>query len=168
MKQATAAALPAMPEGSVSRLGYLIYRVERLVRARLDEGLRALGASTPEYVTLSVLRNHDGLSCAQLARWGCVTPQAMNLVIASLERQGLVRRSPDPADRRSLRTSVTPGGLELLERCDTVMDEIEREMLLDVDGETLRAALDDCAHSLDGSRPLPRSTPVALRDASPS
>src|ERR1700729_3388039 len=82
------------------RIGYLVYRVERRLRGRLDDELRVHGVSTPEYVTLSLLRERDGLSCAQLARWALVTPQAMNLVIAGLERRRLVRRRPGPTHRR--------------------------------------------------------------------
>jgi hypothetical protein len=49
---------------SVPRVGYLVYRVERRLRSRLDEELRRHGVSTPEYVTRSLLRERDGLSCA--------------------------------------------------------------------------------------------------------
>jgi hypothetical protein len=53
-------------EGAPPRVGYLIYRVERRLRVRLDEAVGAHGVTTTEYVTLSVLRERDGLSCAQL------------------------------------------------------------------------------------------------------
>ena len=133
------------------RVGYLVYRVERRLRARLDEELRVHGVSTPEYMTLSLLREHDGLSCAQLARWALVTPQAMNLVISALERRGFVRRRPDPRHRRVLRASVTPKGLEVLGRCDDSVDQIERDMLGDLPAETVdvvRTAMASFAHSL--------------------
>src|SRR6201993_4961254 len=139
----SAMARAAIPEvGSserptVPRVGYLVYRVERRLRARLDEELRLIGVSTPEYVTLSLLRERDGLSCAQLARWALVTPQAMNLVVSALERRKLVRRRPDPKHRRVLRASVTPKGLELLARCDDAMDRIESDMLSDLPPETV-------------------------------
>ena len=74
--------LGSADQAAVPRVGYLVYRVERRLRARLDEEMRVHGVSTPEYVTLSLLRERDGLSCAQLARWALVTPQAMNLVIS--------------------------------------------------------------------------------------
>src|ERR1700729_4457072 len=92
------------------RIGYLVYRVERRLRARLDDDLRGHGVSTPEYVTLSLLRERDGLSCAQLARWALVTPQAMNLVISGLERRRLVGRRPDPTHRRGRRGAGPPQG----------------------------------------------------------
>src|SRR6266508_2540910 len=92
---ATTAVLDSLPP-TRSRVGYLVYRVERRLRARLDEAVRLHGVTTTEYVTLSVLRQRDGMSCAQLARWAFVTPQAMNVVISKLEKRRLVRRRPDP------------------------------------------------------------------------
>ena len=164
MKPATARALPPPEPRSSARLGYLIYRVERLLRARLDEAVRDHGVTTTEYVTLSVLRHHDGLSCAQLARWAYVTPQAMNLVISALERRRLVRRRPDPANRRVLRASVTPKGLEVLDGCDESMDAIEADMLRDLDEterEAMHALLATSVHSLEATARLPQ--PRALR-----
>jgi DNA-binding MarR family transcriptional regulator len=152
----------AMPRGAIAeaesikplavpRVGFLVYRVERRLRARLDEEMRLCGVSTPEYTALSVLRERDGLSCAQLARWALVTPQAMNLVIGGLERRKLVRRRPDPKHRRVLRATVTAKGLEALGRCDRAMDRIEEDMLGDMAPdmvEVVRAALGSFAHSL--------------------
>jgi DNA-binding MarR family transcriptional regulator len=140
------------------RVGYLVYRVERRLRVRLDEVVRNAGVTTTEYVTLSVLRDRDGLSSAQLARWAFVTPQAMNLVVSALEDRGFVRRRPDPRHRRILRASVTAKGLRVLERCDEAMDVIEADMLRGLEPETIevvRQALWSCAHSLEATRPLP-------------
>jgi DNA-binding MarR family transcriptional regulator len=165
VKPATAPALPPEPRSS-ARLGYLIYRVERLLRARIDESVRDHGVTTTEYVTLSVLRYHDGLSCAQLARWAYVTPQAMNLVVSALERRRLVRRRPDPANRRVLRASVTPKGLEVLEACDASMDAIEADMVRDLTPDESGAMHDGLAtsvRSLEATTRLPH--PRALRSA---
>jgi DNA-binding MarR family transcriptional regulator len=161
MQRATApdaVRLPAAP-----RIGYLIYRVERRLRVRLDEAVTAHGITTTEYVTLSVLRDRDGLSCAQLARWAFVTPQAMNLVIGALERRALIRRRPDPNHGRVLRASVTPKGVKILERCDRDMDAIEADMLGDLAPETVdvvREALWSCAHRLEAT--LAESRPRAV------
>jgi DNA-binding MarR family transcriptional regulator len=154
----TAQSTPAA-DATAPRIGYLIYRVERRLRVRLDEVVAAQAITTTEYVTLSVLRDRDGLSCAQLARWAFVTPQAMNLVISALERRALIRRRPDPRHRRVLRASVTAKGLKVLERCDAGMDGIEADMLEGLAPETLdlmRVALRSCAHSLEATRPAPR------------
>jgi DNA-binding MarR family transcriptional regulator len=164
MEPAASASPISGRESVVPRVGYLIYRVERRLKVRLNDAVRAEGVTTTEYVTLSVLRDRDGLSCAQLARWAFVTPQAMNLVISALERRGLVRRRPDPDHRRVLRSSVTSKGLRVLERCDLAMDVIEADMLdrLSPDTvDTVRDALWSCAHSLEATRPLPEPRPAS-------
>lgn len=140
----------------------MIYRVERRLRVRLDEAVNAHGVTTTEYVTLSVLGERDGLSCAQLARWAFVTPQAMNRVVKALERRDLVRRRPDPRHRRVLRASVTATGLTVLEDCDRSMGRIEATMLDGLTPETLgtvRSALSSCARSLDATTPRLQSAP---------
>jgi DNA-binding MarR family transcriptional regulator len=142
--------------GPRARVGYLVYRVERRLRARLDEATRAHGVTTTEYVALSVLRERDGMSSAELARWAFVTPQAMNLVISALEERRLVRRRPDPRHRRVLRTSVTAKGRQVLERVDRSMDAIEAEMLRGLPAaevDALRTSLAACAHALESTRP---------------
>src|ERR1700756_2549448 len=95
MDRATAAN-PDTPPVTVPRIGYLIPRVGRRRRVGREGAVPSHGITTTEYVTLSVLRDRDGLSGAQLARWAFVTPQAMNLVISALERRRLIRRRPDP------------------------------------------------------------------------
>jgi DNA-binding MarR family transcriptional regulator len=148
---------PAAPSPR-ARVGYLIYRLERRLRTRLDSAVRAEGITTTEYVTLSVLRERDGMSCAQLARWAFVTPQAMNVVVTALERRGLLLRRSAPHHRRVLRASVTPKGLEVLDRCERSMDTIEADMLGELplaSVELLRTTLVACARSLEAAGPRP-------------
>ena len=142
----------AITEKVESRVGYLIYRLERRLRFRLDQAMAPHDVSVTEYVTLSVLRNHDGMSSAQLARWAFVTPQAMNPVIANLERRGLIKRTESTTNRRVLEASVTPRGRKVLDRCEASMDLIEADMLGDLttaDTNLLRSALAHCAQSLE-------------------
>jgi DNA-binding MarR family transcriptional regulator len=161
------AALPAAaPTPAAPRVAYLVYRVERRLRGRIDEAVGRHALTTNEYVTLSVLRQRDGASSAQLARLAFVTPQAMNTVISALERRGLISRRPDPRHRRILRASVTRAGLELLERCEGELDAIEADMLGGLDPVTLdlvRGALASCAQSLEATmtRSALRSIPPA-------
>ena len=155
MKPATQRAASSAEPVSRARVGYLIYRVERRLRTRLDDAVREHGITTTEYVTLSVLRQRDGMSSAELARWAFVTPQAMNLVVSALEKRRLVRRRPDPSHGRVLRASVTARGLTVLERCDRSMDAIEADMLqglADDELQLLRTMLASCAHSLEAAR----------------
>jgi DNA-binding MarR family transcriptional regulator len=141
---------PAAPL-SLPRVSYLVFRLERHIRARLDEALARHTVTTTEYMALSELRLRDGLSSAQLARIAFVTPQAMNLIIRDLEQRGLIRRTTDLTRGRTLRASLTRKGRATLTRCDRALDSIEDVMLADTDAKTRKAlaeTLTECARSL--------------------
>ena len=120
-------ARPADQRGQ--RLSYLIKRLEMAERARLEEVLRPLGVTLHQYTVLSILERREGLSSAQLARRHYVTPQAMHQLIASMERDQLIERRPDPTNRRILRAWLTERGTEVLRSCHRVVDGLEGRML---------------------------------------
>lgn len=111
------------------RVTYLVGRLDRVLRRRLAEALGETGLSLPEYTTLSVLGARSGLSNAQLARRSLITPQAMNEVLARLERRGLVRRRADPGHARVRRAELTEAGAHLLSQADAATSAVERAML---------------------------------------
>ncbi|GAB3827539.1 MarR family winged helix-turn-helix transcriptional regulator [Dactylosporangium cerinum] len=57
----------------------------------------------------------DGLPLGELAQALGVTPRNVTGLVDTLEREGLVRRVPDPADRRSVRAVATAEGLAWLD-----------------------------------------------------
>ena len=58
----------------------------------------------------------DGLRVNELARAIVLSPTGMSRFVDRLEREGLVRREPDPADRRALQVVLTEAGRDLLRR----------------------------------------------------
>ncbi|MFC4123283.1 MarR family winged helix-turn-helix transcriptional regulator [Nonomuraea zeae] len=141
----------AAPDAPPPRVSYLVFRLERRIRACLDEALARHGMTTTEYMALSELRLRDAPSSADLARIAFVTPQAMNLVIRDLEQRGLIRRDPHPRGGRALRTRLTPKGLNTLRGCDRSLDSIEAVMLAEIDDPdrtTLAETLTLCAQAL--------------------
>jgi DNA-binding MarR family transcriptional regulator len=140
------------------RLSYLVKWVERGLRLRLDLALSPHGVTTPEYTALSVLRERDGLSSAQLARRVFVTAQAMNQLVIRLERRGLIRRRPSPAHAKTMCTSLTSKGAALLAACDRATLPIEDRVLSQLsrsDALVLRRALSICVSSFNDRRREP-------------
>jgi DNA-binding MarR family transcriptional regulator len=158
--------LEAKVRGSMTvRVSYLIKRVERGLRTKLDAALEPLGVTTTEYTALSVLARRSGLSSAQLARRSFVSDQAMNQVVVVLERNGWIERSPDPRHARILRAKLTRAGRSVLVACDRVTAPIERRLLEGLsseDAEQLRKILEVCATSL--SPPTPSGDGAAARN----
>ena len=137
---------------SEPRVSYLLGRLDRVLRRRLSAAVEPEGVSLPAYTALSVLRAHDGLSNAQLARRSLVTPQSMSEALALLVELGYVRRRADPDHGRVIRIELTSAGRRALARCDRAVDALEREMLQELDAahlESLRDALAVCSRALE-------------------
>jgi DNA-binding MarR family transcriptional regulator len=138
------------------RISYVVGRLDRALRREIGALVAPHGLTVPQYTALSILRDRAGLSNAQLARRSYVTPQSMNEVIAKLERDGLVARSPAANHGRVLEMALTPAGHEVLKRCDDAVTEMESRMLADLDDDAraeLLKALKDCVHRLHAGLP---------------
>src|SRR5689334_9057111 len=82
--------------------GYLLRQAWQAFSGALETALREHEIGGAQYGVLSVLARDPGLSGADLARACNTTPQAMNGVLATLEREGLVERAPHPTHGRIL------------------------------------------------------------------
>jgi DNA-binding MarR family transcriptional regulator len=133
------------------RISYLVKWLERGLRAQLDAALAPHGLTTPEYTALSVLRQRDGLSSAQLARRTLVTAQAMNQLVIALERRRLIARTPDLANARIQKASLTVKARRLLDVCDEATASIEVRLLAGLSRseiQAIRCGLESCIASL--------------------
>lgn len=139
------------------RVTYLIARLDRGIRVRIDEAVRRHGLTTPQYTAMSVIVRRAGLSSAQLARRAFVTPQAMHSIIAELAAAELVVRTPSPSHAKVLHTALSARGRILLEACDRDVDAIEQWLLSAISV----AELDDLRASLGAL-----VTRLSMQDAS--
>jgi len=133
------------------RLMYLVKRLEMAERSRMEEVLRPHGVTLHQYTALSILERREGLSSAQLARRHFVTPQAMNQMVAAMQRDGLIERRPDPMNRKILRAWLTERGTEVLRSCHELVDALEHRMLATLTPEQagdFQHALERCLAAL--------------------
>jgi len=96
-----------------SSINDLIHAVGLLVRR-----IRAMGPQDFSLSETAVLKRlaRDGLATtAELARAESMKPQSMGEIIARLEEDGLVRRTPHPTDGRQMYLQATDKGASLLE-----------------------------------------------------
>lgn len=146
-----------LAEAVEPRISYVVARLERAVRAAVNERVRPHGLTTLQYTTLSVLgARGQPLSNAQLARRAYMTPQSMIEVIDALERKGLIRRDPHPSHRRVFPATMTAKGRRVLAACDAAVEEMEEEMLAGLsteDRESLVAWLKKCVRALHAGFP---------------
>jgi DNA-binding MarR family transcriptional regulator len=84
--------------------------LRRWVTARVHLAGSDAGLSLRQYAALNGIRQ-GASSPGELARLWQVTPAVITGIIDRLERRELVRREPDPDDRRRLRLALTEAGL---------------------------------------------------------
>ena len=95
--------------GTEGRSGYLLRQAWHTFRGAMEAALRLHGLTGAQYAALSVLARDPGASGADLARACNTSPQAMNGVLATLEREGLVERHRTPRTAASCRPSPERG-----------------------------------------------------------
>ena len=111
--------------GIEGHIGYLLRQASHALRGACDAALREHGLITQHYAVISVLARDPGASNADLARATGTSPQAMNGVLATLAREGLIKRHPHPTHGRILQASLTGEGQRRLELATPAVRQLE-------------------------------------------
>lgn len=100
------------------RMGLALKQLHVGLTAAIEERLRADGMdlTRPQAITLMLLAERPGVSNAELARLGGVSPQTMHQILLRLARDGLVTRTPHPTRIRMLSFAITAEGLDRVTR----------------------------------------------------
>jgi DNA-binding MarR family transcriptional regulator len=93
-------------EGIVDRLHDLSKRFKKA----LDETISEHGLAHSDWSLLSALMRKQPRSAGQLAKVADLSSGAMTNRLDRLEQAGLIRRVPDPDDRRGVLVKLTPKG----------------------------------------------------------
>ncbi|SPM33255.1 DNA-binding transcriptional regulator, MarR family [Mycobacterium rhizamassiliense] len=110
-------------------LGFLLYRVMRLLRPQILAELKPLELGLPEFVCMRVLAENPGLTSAELARGTNVSAQAMNQVLLGLEDRGALSRPVSTPSGRAMPAQLTRRGKGLLKRADAAAKRAEQRIL---------------------------------------
>ncbi len=112
------------------RLVESLGRAGNIVRNRLDAALGEYGLSTAKFSILRhLVQSNEPLPLGRLAdNLACVKSNITQLV-DRLEEDGLVRRMPDPEDRRCMRAAITEEGRRRYELGLEAKSSVQRELL---------------------------------------
>lgn len=110
---------------------------ELLEKTAIASGLRRRG----DYEVLALLRRAEPelLTPLQVAQQLTTSQSGMTGKLDRLEHQGLVKRTPDPGDRRAIRLGITDSGRALIDEAFTSSLSVYQSML---EGFTPREAKD--------------------------
>ena len=98
--------------------------------ARLSEArLKPLGFGVGHLPVLIALQRGQATTQRELARFAKVEQPPMAQMLARMDRDGLIRRTPDPDDRRSSRIALTRTALKNLPEACAALFQGNREAL---------------------------------------
>jgi DNA-binding MarR family transcriptional regulator len=105
-------------QADADSLQQTMLRISWASQRRLRREMDQFGLTLPQFVALRALRRAGSCRMSELAEAAQQVLPTMTGIIDRLTERGLVERQRDPADRRSLRASLTAQGLELLDEID--------------------------------------------------
>lgn len=132
-------------------LGYKLKQTQHSLRLHMDEALRTLDLTTPQYAVLAQLELRSGISNASLARASFITAQTMHGIVSNLEKNNLVKRKRDPQHGRILCTELTKQGIKVVQQAHKIISKVEATMISSMTEENkvlLEKLLIECFNNL--------------------
>ncbi|MEV0091001.1 MarR family winged helix-turn-helix transcriptional regulator [Streptomyces sp. NPDC050738] len=136
-------ALPSWLLGRASARGHRL-----VAEAFAQEGMRMA-----HHAVLTAVAALGPVSQAELGRTVKIDPKDMVAVVNELQQEGLVTRTPDPADRRKNAITVSAAGRRRLRRLEALGDAANDTLLAPLDAherEQLTALLARVVHGAEG------------------
>lgn len=136
--------------------GHLINRLSRLSLRWTDERFHPLGLAAAQMPVLYALKDGASMTQTELAKLARIEQPTMAQLLARMERDGLIRRTANPQDKRSSLISLTPLALKKLPSARAVLVQGNKEALrglTDREIETLSRLLRRVLQNLDPAAP---------------
>jgi DNA-binding MarR family transcriptional regulator len=108
------------------RFGMLVKRAEQAMIRTKSVALKLVGLTLAQYVALVELEQQPGITAATLARACLVTPQAMMILLKTMDQQGLITRLVHPRHPNVVELHMTDVGREALREARDRIDPIEQ------------------------------------------
>ncbi|MGA4960308.1 MarR family winged helix-turn-helix transcriptional regulator [Streptomyces lavendulocolor] len=140
---------------------YTVNYAARLLGQAISHRLAALGVTTGQLPTLLALYATDGQTQSELARRTGVEQPTMAVNLRRMERDGLITRTPDPADARRALVHLTDQARAIRHDVQALRAGIDSEALTGFTPEEhtqLANLLDRLAHNLQQLTDHPDAT----------
>jgi DNA-binding MarR family transcriptional regulator len=107
------------------QLCFKLGRVVRRVQQYYEQRLHPLGLTPSQFFVLDALWSQDGVSISELGEQVALDTSTLTGILDRLERNGLVERHQNPADRRSVLVTLTDRARELEPQVMPVVKELD-------------------------------------------
>lgn len=133
-------------------IGYKLKQTQHALRLHMDEALRAIGLTTPQYSVLAQLELRPGISNAALARASFITAQTMHGIVSNLEKMNLIKRAHDSQHGRILCAELTKQGFKVVQQAHKMISKVEASMtstMTENNRAILEQLLNECFYNLN-------------------
>lgn len=110
-------------------IGTLFGKVKGAIGAAFDAELAPLDITGAQYVILMSIAHGEVNSASDLCKGISYDPGAMTRMLDRLERRGLVRRVPNPEDRRAFQLELTDEGRAVVPQLRAASMKVLNRML---------------------------------------
>jgi deoxyribonuclease V len=121
-----------------------VSRLAQVLQQRMERASSTFGLDWGQFLVLAALRGAGSpfrMSPRELHRLLLLSPAAVTNRLYRLEAKGLIERTADPTDGRSLPVVLTAEGLSTIDRAMTACVEGERGLLAGVDQDDLETTI---------------------------
>jgi MarR family transcriptional regulator, transcriptional regulator for hemolysin len=143
-----------MPIDLENDLLILLSDVARHMRTYGDQLAKAHGMTRAQLIILARLELQPELSQNELAALAEVAPMTIARLIDRLEARGLVKRCPDPQDRRIWRLRLTPAAAPLLREINRFRAKLHSALTKEIDVAVLKTMTRGLRQMKQNVRPL--------------
>jgi DNA-binding MarR family transcriptional regulator len=142
---------PPPPLGEVLDFMRLMWALDHALQKTSKHMQSAIGVTGPQRMVVRIVARFPGIPAGQIAQILFVHPSTLTGILKRLERQGFIRRRPDPRDRRRAFLGITKKG----RRVDAAGGGTVEAAVARVISQTPRA-------KVEGARELLRDLATAL------
>ena len=152
-------------------LGYLLKHAHLALEQRAQAALADIGVTVRDLGALRVIASGEARSQQEAAAVLGVDRTSMVALLDTLERKGIIARTPSEQDRRRNVIALTDHGWEVFRQAESRYSETERDFtatLGDAGAAGLRQALQTVLASPPGPLPPPGTSPARHHPQGPS
>jgi DNA-binding MarR family transcriptional regulator len=146
-------------------LAFLIHLAAKRLRLEFANRAAGYGLTPSKARALAFLARRPGANLTALAEALEVQPMSVLRVVDDLEAQGMLRRDPDPKDRRALRLSLTTAGEAANAQVWRTLDGIVGEATQGMSAESLARLIDGLKSLVGGMERFGGGAPAEVAPA---
>ena len=109
-----------------------VLRLAQILQARREEQLAEFNITLADFDVLATIRRRAGagsVNVGELQAAMMLSSSGITKRLDRLESSGLVRRQPDPSDRRGVLISLTDAGFELIDKAIPAITRFETDLV---------------------------------------